>query len=711
MEKTSTEKFDTYLDSKSDDIENIIHELWISKDDSIWSSQPYFYIRLGEIADKLGQSMFAHDILKEGLEYFPENLRLTQLYALSLIKCGFLNSARQMLTDLVKKGHFDEETLGILGRVYKDMWVISGGAQGDTSYLEKSKNFYLQAFKKSRGYYSGINAASMSLMLGERENAGRLAKMVLKICLDRMRAGEKRDYWILATMGEGLLLLGDAEKALQYLKFAQRASGKNYSYLASTRKQMGLLKNYIDIEEEIFALLKVPPVVAFTGHMIDQPGRRPSRFPPDIEEDVKNAVCDVLERVNPGIGYSSAACGSDTLFLECMQARKAETNIVLPFVLEDFIRASVEFAGRVWVERVQRALKRSTQVLMATEGKYSGDDLLFDYANRIIMGKTLLRSELLATDPVLIAVWDGKRSRKTGGTYDFITTWEDNKYPIEIIDINRICKNRSKQRAERKTHRGVLLGNDIEDTGIPDSGLASVSDSGSFQNGLLEKDFSDDRRKSDGGKAGQMNIEGSASDTLHSLAPPVKLTDTVKDVNRSVKAMLFADLAGFSALKEEQIPFFIKNYLGAIAQSLKSTQYKPIFKNIWGDALYFVYNDLISAAEYALELRDLLKKKDWKSMYLSEDLSIRIGLHVGPVFGAKEPILKKVNYFGRHVNRAARIEPITNPGNVYASEQFASLLVSHRQNRLECIYVGVIVLPKKFGTYPIYLIKRRNEIG
>ncbi len=677
MENTSTKKFDAYLESKSADIENVIHELWVSKDDSTWSSQPYFYIRLGETADKLGQSMFAHDILKEGLEYFPENLRLIQLYALSLIKCGFLNRARRILTGLVKKGHFDEETLGILGRVYKDMWVISGGAEGDVSYLKKSRNFYLQAFKKSRGYYSGINAASMSCMLGERENAGRLARMVLKICMDRMRAGEKRDYWILATMGEGLLLLGDTDKALQYFKFARGVSGKNFSYLASTRKQMGLLKNYIDIEKEVFALLKVPPVVAFTGHMLDRPGRKHSRFSPDTEEDVKNAICGVLERINPGIGYSSAACGSDILFLECMHERRAETNIVLPFVFEDFMRTSVEFAGRGWAERAQRALSKSTQVLMATEGKYAGDDLLFDYANRIIMGKTILRSELLETDPVLVAVWDGRKSRKTGGTYDFIKTWEDKKFPVEIIDINRINKRRSKHGAERKIHRGVLPGSGAADVDATHNGATG---SGAADNGL-------------------------------SQPAPVGPTETIRDVRRSVKAMLFADLAGFSALKEEQVPFFIKNYLGAVAQSLKNTRYRPIFKNIWGDALYFVYNDLISAAEYALELRDLLKEKDWKSLHLSESLSIRIGLHIGPVFGAKEPILKKVNYFGRHVNRAARIEPITNPGNVYASEQFASLLVSHRDNRLECIYVGVIVLPKKFGTYPIYLVKRKNEIG
>ena len=70
----------------------------------------------------------------------------------------------------------------------------------------------------------------------------------------------------------------------------------------------------------------------------------------------------------------------------------------------------------------------------------------------------------------------------------------------------------------------------------------------------------------------------------------------------------------------------------------------------------------------------------------------------------------KVNYFGTHVNRAARIEPITNPGNVYASEQFASLLMAGKNSALECNYVGIIVLPKKFGKYPIYHLKRKNEI-
>jgi class 3 adenylate cyclase len=510
-------------------------------------------------------------------------------------------------------------------------------------------------------------------------------------------------------MGEGFLLLGDIENALQYFKFARRVSRKNYSYLASTRKQMGLLKNYIDIGEEIFGLLKVPPVVAFSGHMIDASGRRPSRFPTEIEDDVTKAVYDVLERVNPGIGYSSAACGSDIIFLECMQERKAETNVILPFVLDDFMQTSVLFAGNSWVDRAHRTLKQSTQMLMATEGKYSGDDLLFDYANRIIMGKTILRADLLETDPVLIAVWDRRKSRKPGGTYDFIKTWEAKGYPLEIIDISKINKNRSKKRSERNVHRGALIGNsgETDASSIPlnTSAASRTTALDTGQNGAEGAGLESDGITDDGPNTAESRSNMPESRSAEQPEP------VLKDINRSVKTMLFADLAGFSALREEQIPFFIKNYLGSVAGSLRNTKYRPIFKNIWGDALYFVYNDPISAAEYALELRDLLKEKNWKSLYLSENLSIRIGLHIGPVFSAKEPILKKINYFGRHVNRAARIEPITNPGNVYASDQFAALLVSHPHNSLECIYVGVIVLPKKFGTYPIYLIKRKNEIG
>jgi class 3 adenylate cyclase len=639
------EAFDAYLEKHRDNVENAIHELWLVRDEVVWQQDPHFYIRLGETADKLGQVMFAHDVFREGLENFPDNLRMTQLFALASIKCGFLDHARTLLTGLVDAGHHDEETLGILGRVYKDMWLHAVDVHA-RNYLLRSRDLYLEAFRGSRGYYSGINAASMSLMLGENAMAEKLARIVLKLCVDLMRRSEKPDYWGLATLGEGFLLLNRFPESKRYYGFARKMGRKNYSYLASTRKQLKLLSRYMDVPADILEIMTIPPVIAFSGHMIDHPTRKTPRFPAELEPVVKEEISSAIERIKPSVGYSSAACGSDTIFLECMQERRAETNVVLPFELDDFLRVSAGFAGDEWTKRVEKVLARSTQRVQATEGKYLGDDLLFDYANHVIMGKSLLRSVILETSPVLLTVWDRKKNAGTGGTAEFVQTWEKKGFPVHIIDISHLARKGAPIRPGKP---------------VPPAGE------------------SDDAIK-------------------------------YKNVNRQLKAMLFADLVGFGALKEEQIPHYINGYLSGLADNLKRSRHKPLFQNMWGDALFFVFDDLVPAAEYALELRDFVDTTDWEQRHLPADLRIRIGLHAGPVFGAREPILNRTNYFGTHVNRAARIEPITNPGNVYASEQFAALLMARSDHELECRYVGIIVLPKKAGRYPIYHVKRKNEV-
>jgi class 3 adenylate cyclase len=647
MLEKKKKNFDAYLEQKDEEIENVIHEIWASKEEDLWRQDPYFYIRLGEVADKLGQVMFAHDVFREGMQYFPDNLRLMQLFALSSIKCGFLGKARELLSGLVKKGHQDEETLGILGRVYKDMWLLSGRDSKSSLFLQHSRNLYLRAFKKNRGYYSGINAASLSLMLGDNDLSEKLAKLVLKICMDLMKQTADRDYWGLATLGEGFLILSRFDEAKKYYGFAKKISKRNFSYLASTKKQLRLLSHYMNISDDILGILEIPPIIAFTGHMIDQPNRKTPRFPAELEEKVKEKIKSAIADLDPGIGYSSAACGSDILFLEVMQKHRAETNIVLPFELEDFFKTSIDFAGPDWRRRAQSVLQKCTQKVKATEGKYLGDDLLFDYANNIIMGKALLRSAILETEPALVAVWDRKNTNGVGGTSEFVRIWERKKLPIRIIDITKLDHSTIRVKQHKKRLAEIETGG----TG------------GSFKN-----------------------------------------------VNRVLKVLLFADLVGFGLLREEQFPYYIGEYLARLADNLKNTKYKPLFKNIWGDAIYFVFDDLIDAAEYALELRDFIEQTDWSRCNLPADLRIRIGLHVGPVFSAKEPILNRMNYFGSHVNTAARIEPITNPGNVYASEQFAALLMANPDHDLECRYVGIIVLPKKFGRYPIYHVKRKNDI-
>ncbi len=387
------QSFNSYIEQKRGDLSTAIHDLWTSRDESVWAEEPYFYTRLGELADKVGQAMFAYDVLEEGLKHFPRDLRLTQLFCLSLIKCGYLIKAQDLLSSLVQQGHQDEETLGILGRVYKEMWSISSGGAPDHPSLRKSCNLYLRAFTNTRGYYSGINAASLSFIRGDIKTAHKLARMVIDICSESLKEEQNnKDYWIIATMGEAFILLGKQKQAEKYYSLARKIAGKNYSSIASTRRQLMLLSSCTDVDESVLATLQIPPVVAFSGHMLDAPTRKSPRFPVAAVQSVVRRIDTVLKQLDAGISYSSAACGSDVLFLECMQKRGGETNVILPFDREDFFDTSVNFAGKEWVHRADQVLERAFRVNQANRGRYGGDDLLIAYANTMIAGQAILRS-------------------------------------------------------------------------------------------------------------------------------------------------------------------------------------------------------------------------------------------------------------------------------------------------------------------------------
>jgi class 3 adenylate cyclase len=87
-------------------------------------------------------------------------------------------------------------------------------------------------------------------------------------------------------------------------------------------------------------------------------------------------------------------------------------------------------------------------------------------------------------------------------------------------------------------------------------------------------------------------------------------------------------------------------------------------------------------------------------------MGIRIGLHSGPAFPVVDPIIKQFNYTGVHVSRAARIEPITPPGAVYASQAFAALAEAVGVREFACDYVGKTVLAKNYGEFPTYRVRR-----
>jgi class 3 adenylate cyclase len=195
---------------------------------------------------------------------------------------------------------------------------------------------------------------------------------------------------------------------------------------------------------------------------------------------------------------------------------------------------------------------------------------------------------------------------------------------------------------------------------------------------------------------------GTYADLPPDNAPPVTETG-----HRVLRAMLFGDVKGFSKLNDVELPHFVEVLLGAVGRTLHS--YDPFisFANTWGDGLFVVFEDVGQAARCALDLQAAMKRINLAEAHLPVHLGLRVGGHLGPAYAAHDPVLKKTNYFGAHVSRAARIEPVTPEDCVYVTETFAAALEFECGDEFGCDYVGMTESAKKYGAMRMFLLHRR----
>jgi class 3 adenylate cyclase len=172
-----------------------------------------------------------------------------------------------------------------------------------------------------------------------------------------------------------------------------------------------------------------------------------------------------------------------------------------------------------------------------------------------------------------------------------------------------------------------------------------------------------------------------------------------------LRALLFADAVGFSQLSEDQIPAFIGGFLEAVAALNRRTAHRFEHVETSGDGLYMVFRQVDDACRYALELRAVMRDFDRRASGLPAGFDLRIALHCGPVHCARDPITGGPLYTGPHTSRAARIEPITPPGQVYASSAFAAVAAAGGSQGLVMNYVGRIPLAKGYGTLGLYCLR------
>ncbi|HXY60599.1 MAG TPA: TRAFs-binding domain-containing protein [Chthoniobacterales bacterium] len=596
-----------------------------------------------------GEPLLAYDAASEGLTESPNHVRLRQLQGLALARSGAAARANIILKTLHEENHADEETLGMLGRTFKDLAANAKRSADRKELLKRAAEIYGDAYKSTGGYWSGINAATMNLLVGETDRAAALAKRVRAQCLQEIEDPSGDSYWELAALGEVALISHSLSEASNwYVRAAEQGKGRFGDLQSSRRNARLILEHWGTNARWIDDYLRIPNVVVFAGHMIDRPDRAARRFPPELEPAVAKQIQSEVSDMNPGFGFASAACGSDILFLEAMIARGAEVSIVLPYDRDEFIRDSVDFVPNSnWRLRFDRVLERANHVIVASPQKLEIGGIAYEFCNDLLLGLASIRSCQLETNLVPLSVWDGMTGDGPGGAGSAVQNWRKAGLEPRIINLGKV------------TGGGSLLPG--------------------RQRRSPRKNQKSERRPS------------------------------LQRFRSRIVSILFADAVGFSKLSEPEVPRFVQHFLGAISTLSRRFARSVLAKNTWGDGLYFVFSDVHAAGRFALALADLASNSDWKRRGLPAEISLRIALHAGPVYEFDDPITGHRSYSGTHVSRAARIEPITPRGQVYASQAFAALAAAHAAKDFVCDYVGQTPMAKGYGTLPTYHVRARRS--
>jgi class 3 adenylate cyclase len=174
---------------------------------------------------------------------------------------------------------------------------------------------------------------------------------------------------------------------------------------------------------------------------------------------------------------------------------------------------------------------------------------------------------------------------------------------------------------------------------------------------------------------------------------------------RSLAAILFCDVVGYSGLGELQVPAYAERILGGVAAALEGCGGRVLCRNTWGDAIYAVVDDVTAAARAAAAIHRVCHERPLGAA--GRELRMRIGAHYAPVVPVFDPVQGQQAFMGVEVVQAARIEPIAAPGTTYVTEAFAAMLALDPEGAFVCDYLGVVRTAKGYGSLPLYAVQPR----
>lgn len=175
-----------------------------------WETSATLGCRAAEGLTKFGAHAEAMAMLSALGERFPRAVRPRQLQALVLSRRARNNgpeedlaTAQDILGELYESGERDPETLGIYGATWMERFTRSG----KIADLKQSRDLYAEAFASAKDdYYTGINAAAKSVLIGTDADVARAADLAGEVQQIVGTEPHPGDYWKTATVGELFLI-------------------------------------------------------------------------------------------------------------------------------------------------------------------------------------------------------------------------------------------------------------------------------------------------------------------------------------------------------------------------------------------------------------------------------------------------------------------------------------------------------------------------
>jgi hypothetical protein len=369
------------------------------------------------------------------------------------------------------------EALSLIARNIKDRWRAAWrgsppekapAAALASADLLKSYEKYRQAFQANLdSFYPGLNALSLltihlelvkklpqiwenrfdteaqaktelEALEGQRKNLEGAVGISLESAKQALKETGTEDRWVDISSADYLFL---TSKRPQKVAFAYQSAleGAFDFYFDSARAQLEIFQSLGILTENTDASLgefkpKTEPkpaagpparVILFTGHMIDEIGRTPPRFPDSMRSQVRDAILKQLEREvarteGAVVALASGANGGDLLFHDVCHELKIEHRLLLPLTPDSFRNESVSPAGPFWEDQFDKLLKSSGPVPHLTDRaelplwlSIKGDYTTWQRANLWLI------HEALAVDAqnfTLLSLWDGIKKEGVGGT-------------------------------------------------------------------------------------------------------------------------------------------------------------------------------------------------------------------------------------------------------------------------------------------------------